>query len=134
MDILRVVTRIYLAPEQLEMAIAFYERLSGQTCRVRFVYAEEDLELASVGSFLLIAGREAILTSFKAISMTIVVRSIMACQDLLVSEGATMIDGPKQVPTGWNMHARHPDGTLVEYVQLIAEKVAAVNLVRQQEI
>jgi predicted enzyme related to lactoylglutathione lyase len=133
MDMLHVVTRIYLAPEQLETAIAFYERLSGQTCSVRFVYAEEALELASVGSFLLIAGREAVLPAFKAVAMTIVVRSITACQDWLVSEGATILDGPEQVPTGWNMHARHPDGTLVEYVQLIAEKVAAVNLVHQQE-
>ena len=134
MNITSVVARIYLASEQLETSISFYERLLGQLCRIRFVYAEAGIELAAVGSLLLIAGQEAALEPLRAVAMTISVSSLSACRDVLLSEGATIVDGPQPVPTGLNMHVRHADGTLVEYVQLIAEKVAAVNLVRRRDV
>ncbi|TXL71506.1 hypothetical protein FHP25_29435 [Vineibacter terrae] len=35
----------------------------------------------------------------------------------LPTVGAEVINGPKDVPTGQNMLVRHPDGTLVEYVE-----------------
>jgi hypothetical protein len=31
--------------------------------------------------------------------------------------GAEIVNGPKDVPTGRNMLVRHPDGTLIEYVE-----------------
>ena len=31
--------------------------------------------------------------------------------------GAAIVEPPKPVPTGSNMRVRHPDGTLVEYVE-----------------
>lgn len=131
MNILSVSARVYLAPEHMETGISFYERLLKQSCRIRFVFAKAGIEVAAVGSLLLVAGPEAALEPLRAIAMTIGVTSLDECRDVLLSEGAVISDGPQEVPTGLNMHARHPDGTLVEYVQLIADRVAAVNLVRR---
>lgn len=134
MNVTSVVARIYLAPEQLETSISFYERLLGQPCRIRFIYAEAGIELAAVGSLLLIAGAEVALEPLRAVAMTISVSSLSVCRDVLLNEGATIVEGPQSVPTGLNMHVRHADGTLVEYVQLIAEKVVAVNLVHHRDV
>jgi len=129
MDILRVLARVYLTHEQLETSISFYEGLLKQSCRIRFVFADMGIEVAAVGPLLLVAGTETALEPLRAISMTIGVDSLDECQHILLKEGAIITDGPQLVPTGLNMHARHPDGTLVEYVQLIPDRVAAANLV-----
>jgi predicted enzyme related to lactoylglutathione lyase len=133
MNILSVSARVYLAPEQMETGISFYERLLKQSCRIHFVFAKAGIKVAAVGSLLLIAGPEAALEPLRAITMTIGVASLDECQNFLLNEGAVITDGPQPVPTGLNMHARHPDGTLVEYVQIIPDRVAAVNLIRRQE-
>ncbi len=56
MKVLRVLTRIYLAPSGLDKAVAFYEKLFCVKCDLRFKYVEAGLELASIESVLLIAG------------------------------------------------------------------------------
>jgi predicted enzyme related to lactoylglutathione lyase len=128
MKILQVLPRIYLNMEQLEETISFYEQLFDEKCRMRFKYPEVGLELAQVGSVLLLAGSEAALEPFKATKATFLVDSLIEYKEKLVKSGAAILREQKQVPTGMNMLARHPDGTLVEYVQHTTEKVFAVNI------
>ncbi len=112
--------------------MAFYESLFGERSRVRFAYPEADLELAQVGSLLLIAGSEAALEPFKATQATFLVDSLSECKDFLLKSGATVLKEPKRVATGMNMLAKHPDGTRIEYVQHVKEQVDAVNLMRSE--
>ena len=80
-------------------------------------YPEYDLRLAQVASILLIAGTEQSLRRFTATHMTFMVEDIEAFAAHLPTVGATILEAPKPVPTGRNMLARHPDQTLVEYVE-----------------
>ena len=117
MQILKVSSRIYLDADKLDAAIMFYEHLFNEECGLRFTYPKLGLEIGRVGSVLLIAGSTDDLTKVRLVDMTFLVDSIDEFQKQLISKGATILEGPIEVPTGWNMHVRHPDGTIVEYVE-----------------
>jgi predicted enzyme related to lactoylglutathione lyase len=128
MKVLNILTRIYLSGEQLETSVPFYESVIGAKCGVRFDYPEAHLELAQVGSFLLIAGPETVLAPFRATQATFRVDSLAEWKDFLLENGATLLKEPTRVPTGMNMLVKHPDGVCIEYVQHIKEQVEVVNL------
>lgn len=83
MQILNVLTRVYLQPDALIPMIAFYEGLFGEKCRLRFIYPAMRLELAQVGSMLLIAGAMEDLEPFKAtqvtLGLTVLQRTLCTC-------------------------------------------------------
>jgi predicted enzyme related to lactoylglutathione lyase len=115
--VLEVLIRVFVSPEHLEDTISFYERLFGKKARLRFSYPEAELELAGVGSMLLIAGSEEALRPFRNTKATFMVDSVKEAWRELQGLGATILEEPKQVPTWWNMRVEHPDGMIVEYVQ-----------------
>jgi predicted enzyme related to lactoylglutathione lyase len=117
MKILNILVRRCLPLENLEDGIAYYEALTDQKARLRFDYPEYSLKLAQVASILFIAGTQESLAPFVATHATFLVDDIHAYAEYLPNIGATVIEPPKQVPTGWNMLVQHPDGMLVEYVE-----------------
>lgn len=117
MKILSILVRRCLPLESLEDGIAYYEALTGQKARLRFDYPEYSLRLAQVASILFIAGTQESLAPFVATHATFLVDDIHGYAEHLPNIGAVVIEAPKQVPTGWNMLVRHPDGMLVEYVE-----------------
>ncbi len=117
MKIKEVLTRIFLSTSELDSTIEFYENLFGQKCNLRFKYIEKGLELASVGSCLLISGSQEQLKPFIEVKATYIVDSIDDYKKYLTGEGATILEEPKTVPTGRNMRVKHPDGLVVEYVE-----------------
>ena len=116
-----VLLRVFVPPERFAATVRFYEIIFGTEQGLRFSYAERRLELASVGSgngsVLIIAGAEADLAPFKATVATFHVRSLAASRRALEAAGGEVIEAPKRVPTGSNMRVRHPDGSIVEYVE-----------------
>ncbi|MHB1390020.1 MAG: VOC family protein [Thermoleophilia bacterium] len=116
MKILNVLTRVYLSPEELDRTLAFYEELFGEKCRRRFKYA--GIELASVGKVLLCAGTDEALSPYRNMQTIFVVDSLNDFREKLVRNGTVILNEPQQVPTGMNMIAKHPDGTVIEYVEL----------------
>lgn len=76
-----------------------------------------NLEIASVGNFLLLSGSEKALAPFKATIATFVVDSLDEFAADFKENGLPFIPEPKQVPTGKNMTVQHPDGAIVEYVE-----------------
>jgi hypothetical protein len=116
MKILQVITRLYLSKEQLETSVTFYESLFGEQSGVRESYPG-DVEAVQVGSFLLIAGPIQALEPFKSTQANFLVDSINEWKDFLLKHGATLVEGPKQAPTGLEMRVKNPDGTLIKYVQ-----------------
>lgn len=117
MQILNILTRIFLSPDRMESAIAFYENLCGKKCNRRFTYSEAGLELAQVDRFLLIAGSDEKLEPFKSTQITLFVDDIEEYLKYLKQAGAGIMSEPKVVPTGKNMRVKHPDGIIAEYVE-----------------
>jgi hypothetical protein len=117
MKIYEVLTRIFLDPLELDKSVSFYESLRGQKCKLRFKYPEKGLELASVGSFLLISDSTNHLRPFRDTRVTFLVDSVDDFKKFLLEHGATILEEPKSVPTGRNMRVKHSDGLGVEYVE-----------------
>ncbi|MBR0797341.1 hypothetical protein JQ615_18290 [Bradyrhizobium jicamae] len=117
MKVLNILARHYLPLHSLDDTVAFYEALIGQKARLRFDCPEYALRLAQVASILFIAGTEQSLARFRATQLTFMVDDIDAFARHLPSVGATVLEAPKQVPTGRNMLVRHPDQMRVEYVE-----------------
>jgi predicted enzyme related to lactoylglutathione lyase len=117
MQILKVLTRVYLNPIDLDDAIAFYENLFTESCWLWFQYSEAGLELAGVGSILLIAGSAEALSPFESTKATFLVDSLNDFREALTQQGAVILAEPDKVPTGSNMRAIHPDGTIIEYIE-----------------
>jgi len=116
-----VLTRIFLNSSEIDRQIIFYENLCDKKCKLRFNYDQQGLELAVVGSFLLISGTDEHLEPFKETTVTCLVDSLDDFKVFLLKEGVTILAEPKMVPTGRNMRARHRDGLVVEYVEYTTE-------------
>ena len=116
MKVNKILSRFYV-PEMTD-AVEFYEKVLNEKCSLRFKYTEMNLELAQVGSILLLCGSDEALQPFKDTKATFLVDSILEYRDFLLSNGAVVIRDLKEVPTGINMTLKHLDGTIVEYVEL----------------
>lgn len=115
MKIYDILTRFYI--QDIEKAISFYENLLKEKCSLRFSYKEVGLELAQVGNVLLLSGSDDALKPFIETKSTFMVDSVDEWRSYLLNNGAVLIRDKKKVPTGYNMTVKHPDGTIVEYVQ-----------------
>ena len=126
MKITQILTRIYV--NEIEPAISFHEELTDEKCANRFEYKQANLEIARVGNFLIIAGSNDALRSFRDTSATLSVDSLSACKELLVQNGSTVIQDIRQVPTGFKMIIKHKGGSVFEYVEL--KKIKLITLVQ----
>jgi hypothetical protein len=81
MQILEVIIRVYLRQDMLGPAIAFYESLFSETCRLRFSNPAVHLELAQVSYVLLIAGSADDLEPFRETHSTFLVDDLDAFSD-----------------------------------------------------
>jgi predicted enzyme related to lactoylglutathione lyase len=98
--------------DDLDDAIPLYQALSGTEGAHRFTY--EGLQVAFVGSFLLIQGD---LTDVISQTATILVESMAPVLTALEQAKAEIIEGPGEVPNGLRVQARHPDGSVFEYLE-----------------
>jgi predicted enzyme related to lactoylglutathione lyase len=115
MQILRTLTRVYV--HDIDQAIRFYEELSRSPVGRRITMPAAGLELAQVGDVLILAGTDDALRPFRATTATFLVDSLEDYHRFLTARGATVIRPPQKVPTGINMTVRHPDGSIIEYVE-----------------
>ncbi|AKN73583.1 glyoxalase [Streptomyces sp. PBH53] len=111
MEILGASLRICV--DDLETAIPFYERLSGGTAQ-RF--QRGGVQVAAIGSFLLMSGPEEELEILRKVTATIAVKDVDEAHRLLTGLGARIVAGPVPTPVGRNLLAMHPDGSVFEYV------------------
>jgi len=115
MKIIQILCRFYV--NDIDNGIEFYEKVINEKCSSRFKYSEANLEIARVGSILIISGSYEALKPFKDTQATFLVDSIVEYKDFLLNNGAEVINDIKVVPTGMNMTIKHSDGTIVEYVE-----------------
>lgn len=117
MKILDILIRIFIDQEELDLTIAFYEKIFCSKCEMRFGYPKVGLELAKIGSVLLIAGTKSARQPFQMTKATFLVDCLNDFKNTLIANNATILEQPKSVPTGKNMRVQHPDGTIIEYVE-----------------
>jgi len=101
--------RLYV--DELDAALPVLSALSGREPALRFDYL--DLELASIGGFLVIAGTPAALAPFRGTHATAIVDDLAP----VLAAAGEVLDGPNAVPTGRNLTVRHRGGAVVEYVE-----------------
>ncbi|GAB3961564.1 VOC family protein [Actinoallomurus acanthiterrae] len=121
MRVLATLARLYV--DDLDTALPALTELTGQRPGLRFAYGE--LELATVGGFLLIAGTPEALAPYRATQSTVLVDDLDAARELAGRHGAEVLSGPQQVPTGRNMTVRHKGGAIIEYVEHSPEAAEA---------
>ena len=114
MKVLSISTRLYVS--DMDQALSFYEGIIHAKPTHRFRYA--DIELAAIGSLLILAGSLEALAPFRQTTATFIVDSITEFKDHLIEQGSSIIRDIQNVPTGKNMTVRHPDETVIEYVEL----------------
>ncbi|MGO4759716.1 VOC family protein, partial [Streptomyces sp. 2MCAF27] len=72
--------------------------------------------VAAVGCFFLMSGPEAELSILRKVTATLAVTDVAEAVADLKAVGAEIIAGPLPTPIGRNLVARHPDGSVFEYV------------------
>jgi len=106
-------TSLRVCVNDLDAAIRVYERLTGAEA-LRF--QRGGVAVAAVGCFFLMSGPEAELSILRKITATIAVADVDVAVSDLQAVGAQIIAGPVATPIGRNLVARHPDGSVFEYV------------------
>jgi predicted enzyme related to lactoylglutathione lyase len=115
MRVIKSLTRLYV--NNIDKAIAYYEKLLNSKCSLHFSYKEVGLELAQIGSFLILAGTDEKLKKFKDTKATLLVDSVIEFKEYLSKHGSEIIRDIREVPTGYNLTMKNPDGVILEYVQ-----------------
>ncbi|MEV7027249.1 VOC family protein [Kitasatospora sp. NPDC093558] len=99
--------------DDLEAAIPFYERLTGEAAD-RFDFA--GVRLASVGPFLLFCGLDEAVRRVAQVSATLAVSDLAAAVEEGIAAGATVVMPAQPTPNGHRAVLRHPHGGVYEYV------------------
>ncbi|MFG2193596.1 VOC family protein [Streptomyces sp. NPDC048639] len=106
-------TSLRVCVDDLDHAVGVYERLTGSQA-VRF--GRGGVSVAAVGAFLLMSGPDWELEVLRKVTATIAVKDLDEAHAVLSEVGADIIAGPVPTPMGRNLVARHPDGSVFEYV------------------
>ncbi|WP_067549017.1 glyoxalase/bleomycin resistance/dioxygenase family protein [Nocardia crassostreae] len=122
MAVLETLARVYV--DDLNTALPTFTALTGLQPGLRFPY--QDLELARIGDYLLIAGTPEALAPYRGTHATTIVDDLDAVLALLAETNADILDGPNDVPTGRNLTVRHPGGAQIEYVEFDTAKLESV--------
>ena len=117
MKILKSIFRHYMAPAQFETAIAFYEQLQQQGCERRLSFSEVGIDVAVIGSFILLSGSEEALAPVRHVQAAFVVDSVDAFTAWLVTQGADVPPTVHKNLAGRNVTVRHADGFVAEYFE-----------------
>ncbi|WP_027398947.1 glyoxalase/bleomycin resistance/dioxygenase family protein [Anaerovorax odorimutans] len=115
MKVKQILNRIYV--NEMDQVVTFYENLLREKCSMRFEHKQFHLEVAQVGSILIIGGSDEVLKSFRDTKAVFIVDSIIEFKDFLLENGAMIMKDIKETPTGVNMIVKHLDGTIAEYVE-----------------
>ncbi|WP_329792521.1 hypothetical protein V1227_11610 [Lentzea sp. DG1S-22] len=107
-----MIVRVFV--DDLDAALPLYFRLAGVSEAKRFEFGE--VQLAGVGSFLLLSGNTA---PYRDRVATLVVAEMEQVIAALQDTGGTILDGPSPTPNGNRLIARHPDGSVFEYIEKV---------------
>jgi len=118
--IIETFIRVFVDPDAFDRTIDFYTSLLSGQMSMRFAYPDAGLELASVSSdrlsVLIIAGTPERRAPFEATRLTVKVDCLERVIAVLADAGSEQLEPIQKTPVGRKTRFRHPDGTVVEYV------------------
>lgn len=117
--ILKTYTRIFTT--DLDASLSLLQAIHGTKPHMRFPFG--DLSLAAIGDVLVVAGSEDALAPLRGSHGPWIVDDLEQTRSQLLALRAEILRDIEAVPTGTMLYARHPDGTVVEYVQWNADLV-----------
>ncbi len=117
--ILKTYARIFT--NDLDLTLRTLQPLHKNKPHLRFDFAP--WQLAAIGDILVVAGTDDSLAPIRGSYGPWIVGDLQEARELLLRSGATIVKDIVDVPTGTMLYARHPDGTVVEYVQWNPELV-----------
>lgn len=109
-NIAEVIARVYV--DDLDEALPLYCDIAGVKTVDRFRF--RDLDVASVGPFLLLSGNT---KPYHNRVATIIVNDLPHVITILKRWSAEILEGPINAPKGARLIARHPDGCVFEYIE-----------------
>ncbi|MER7554007.1 MULTISPECIES: VOC family protein [Streptomyces] len=122
MTLLKTYARLWA--DDLDQALPLLEELTGEQPHLRMAFQE--IALAAVGDFLVIAGPAEERARYSHASATVVVDDLEALHATLESAGATITTPATGGPTGRFLYARHPGGAEIEYVEWTPDLVRRI--------
>ncbi|MBK0373553.1 VOC family protein [Streptomyces californicus] len=122
MTILKTYARLW--SDDLDRALPLLEELTGEQPHLRMAF--EEVALAAIGDFLVIAGPAEERARYGHGSATVVVDDLDSLLTTLASAGAVITTPAAPGPTGRFLYARHADGTEIEYVEWTPELVRRI--------
>lgn len=111
--ILKTYARLWA--DDLSMALPLLERLTGMRPNLRFAF--DDIEIAAVGDFLVIAGPAEERARYAHATATVIVSDLDQARMALDEAGAEITTQEATSATGRFLYARHQGGAEVEYVE-----------------
>ncbi|MEV7780631.1 VOC family protein [Kitasatospora sp. NPDC088351] len=114
----RLLARSLIDLADLDDRIAFYERLLGVRADLRMPIPDfGGLELAAVGTVLLIASERPFTPVQRRTAYSLIVPSLAGQLDLLGRTGTTVLEPREAIVPGARARVRYPDGSLAELVE-----------------
>jgi hypothetical protein len=117
MKILKTAYRRYVSPESYQSTIRFYEALQAIKCERRLSFADLGIDVAVVGSFIILSGDNEALAPVRHVEAALIVDSLEGFASLLRESGIDVPDEFHCTPAGKNFTVRHADGLVVEYFE-----------------
>lgn len=105
-----VLARVFVSG--LDAAIPLYQELAGVADVSHFTF--RDVQLAQVGPFLLLARNTA---AYRDRVATILVEQLAPVITAIENAGGQIVEDPSTAPDGARLIARHPDGSVFEYIE-----------------
>lgn len=117
--ILKTYTRIFTTDP--EATVGLLQKLHAGEPHLRFTF--DAWALIGIGDVLVVGGTDEALAPIRGSLGPWIVTDIEEARRVLVEGGAEIVREIEAVPTGRMLYARHPDGSVVEYVQWTPELV-----------
>jgi predicted enzyme related to lactoylglutathione lyase len=105
-----VLARVFV--DDLDAAVPLYQALAGVSEVRRFEF--RGVQVAWVGSFLLFSGDT---DAYRDRVATLLVADMDQVVAAIEAAGGQLLEGPAPAPNGDRLIARHPDGSVFEYIQ-----------------
>lgn len=115
MLIREVLARVFV--DSIDDALPLYEELADGAPVRRFTFGEA--QLARVGPFLLLSGPPDSLAHYRDRAASVIVTDVTRVAEAVTASGGELIDGPAPAPNGIRLIARHQDGSVFEYLQIV---------------
>jgi predicted enzyme related to lactoylglutathione lyase len=119
MQIYKIMKPIYVN-EKLEKVLPYYEGLLQTKVEARIHDTEKNLDIAVVGQILLISGTDEALEVVPKFALTFLVDDIQSYKTWLLDNGTVIRQDITKIPSGgYNMIVQQPDGTIIEYAEIV---------------